>query len=353
MERILKHKPVMNQNDFWCWEHNKSGEYSVKSGYWFACRLNNSELLFEATSLPSLNGIKEHIWSILTEPKLKLFLWRAASDALPVAHLFAIRGMDRDNRQVWALPLFPNPPSGFDQLSVHSNLNYLFKMSKARHIPVEIRRSFPWILWRIWKNRNLAQDKKEEESIVCEEREDRQLWKTPPSSWLKCNMSSFWSKHVHSNIGGCAWVLRDEEGVVILHSRRAFANLASRDDANTQCFLWCIESMKSHNLNKVVFAMDFPKIVKIVERPKAWPSFSHMFSEIMVRMNFLQDWRLTYEDPSSNRDAFLIAQSASLEVFGQSYVATGGPEWLYELFENEKRAASIYDGSGDQSPFDY
>ncbi|KAG7598336.1 Ribonuclease H domain [Arabidopsis suecica] len=168
-----------------------------------------------------------------------------------------------------------------------------------------------------------VQDKKEEEVEDREEREAIQSWKCPPSSWIKCNMSSFWSKH--TNISGCAWVVRDEEGVVILHSRRAFANVENRDEANTQCLLWCIDSIHSHKLNKVIFAMDFPKIVKIVERPKAWPSFSHLYSEIMVRMDFVQDWRLIFEDPSSNRGAFLIAQSASLEVFAQSYVATGGP----------------------------
>lgn len=228
--RILVHKPVVNQNDFWCWEHNKSGEYSVRSGYWMACRLNKPELLFEALCQPSLNGLKKQIWSIPTEPKLRLFLWRASSDALPVAHLFAIRGMDRDNRcqlcggdmesinhvlftcslarQVWALSLVPNPPLGFDELSFHSNLNYLIKMSKMAHFPVEIRRSFPWILWRIWKNRNsfcfegkflspldsiaeikddaefwfLSQIQEHEDERVMDREEivDHQTWKPPP-----------------------------------------------------------------------------------------------------------------------------------------------------------------------------
>lgn len=36
VDLILKLKPVKSTEDFLIWEHTKSGEYSVKSGYWFA-----------------------------------------------------------------------------------------------------------------------------------------------------------------------------------------------------------------------------------------------------------------------------------------------------------------------------
>lgn len=153
IRRITAHKPVVSQDDFWCWDHNKSGDYSVRSGYWLASKTSNPEILREATNLPSLNGLKAHIWSIHTVPKIKMFLWRASCDALPVANLILARGMDTDTRcqicglegesinhvfftcsiarQVWALSNTPSPEQGFDDLSLHSNLHYLYKMGRS------------------------------------------------------------------------------------------------------------------------------------------------------------------------------------------------------------------------------
>lgn len=54
---ILINKPVTSKDDFWCWLHNRSGEYSVKSGYWLANRLHNSDLIEAAEMRPSLNDL--------------------------------------------------------------------------------------------------------------------------------------------------------------------------------------------------------------------------------------------------------------------------------------------------------
>ena len=77
IDLICKKKPVVNIEDFLVWLHSKSGEYSVKSGYWLAFKANKPELIAEASHQPSTNGLKEVIWSTPTSPKIKLFLWRS------------------------------------------------------------------------------------------------------------------------------------------------------------------------------------------------------------------------------------------------------------------------------------
>lgn len=385
---ILKQKPVIRTNDFWCWDHNKSGDYTVKSGYWLACRLNKPELLQEASQQPSINGLKEQIWSIHTVPKIKAFLWRASSNALPVTDLLAKRGVILDSRcqvcglegeyinhvlftcsiarQVWALSNFPSPPEGFDAFSLFSNLHYLYKSRLDCRIPMELRRIFPWVLWRLWKNRNLffmkesssrplkllkkiredvefwclAQTVKDEveEAKTREDTVQSSKWKPPEINWLKCNIGVFWDKK--KRVGGCAWVLRNNQGVSLLHSRRGFSNIISKDQLNLQALLWAMESMHSHNVSKVNFSTDIVDLVKVMQRPKAWPSFYYHYTEMARLLKKIREWRLTFEHPSANRGAFLVAQSATREFLTQSFIAVGYPFWLQELFETEKNLSS-------------
>lgn len=73
VEIISQIRPVISSEDFYIWNHTRSGEYSVKTGYWFAERMANKEAYVAGSMLPSLNGIKEFIWSLNTDPKIKIF----------------------------------------------------------------------------------------------------------------------------------------------------------------------------------------------------------------------------------------------------------------------------------------
>lgn len=61
----------------------------------------------------------------------------------------------------------------------------------------------------------------------------------------------------------------------------------------------------------------------------------------MKRLEKIEWWRLEKEDRTTNRGSFIIAQSVFKGGYLQSYVATGAPFWLRELFENEERASSV------------
>lgn len=60
----------------------------------------------------------------------------------PVAHL------------VWAMSGFPFPSRGFEHRSLFENFSYLFSCGKDMRIPKDISRSFLWIFWMLWKNKN-------------------------------------------------------------------------------------------------------------------------------------------------------------------------------------------------------
>ncbi|CAG7860223.1 unnamed protein product, partial [Brassica rapa] len=128
-------------------------------------------------------------------------------------------------------------------------------------------------------------------------------------------------------IAGAAWVLRNARGEVLLHSRRSFGAVGSKDEAYFLCLAWAIESMLSHKCGKVYFVLEGGNLVNAINRPKAWPSF--MFKVIEIRRllrNFLC-WRIDLVSYEANRGARLIADSAVHITRFQSYVARGPPRW--------------------------
>lgn len=57
-------------------------------------------------------------------------------------------------RQVWAEAGIPSPQFGFSASSIFANLSFLFGVKKLNRGSSESIRTWPWILWILWKSRN-------------------------------------------------------------------------------------------------------------------------------------------------------------------------------------------------------
>lgn len=95
----------------------------------------------------------------------------------------------------------------------------------------------------------------------------------------------------------------------------------------------------SHRLSNVIFASDASDLVKAINRASAWPSFGFHVSELFLKLDILEVWRMVFKNRDANVGAFRIAQSVTLDNRLQSYVARGHPDWLSELFDCEKAAS--------------
>ena len=314
IKQILKFPPVKSRSDFWIWKFNKSGDFSVKSAFWLVNQ-SDKESVLEAKALPSLNPLKQQVWKISSEPKIKNFLWKALSSALPVDEGFSRRGMKAEEfcqicgsfqetinhvlfscesaRQVWALSNIPYPRHGFDSESVFANMKYLLQLIKLEGREYKQRRAIPWLMWNIWIDRNkflfeglvpnalgVVQRSLEEaenwfQAQACDTQEEDQQkkmevarkkgWKCPLPEWKKCIIGFCWSKK--EKMVGAAWVLRDERGVVILHSRRLFSQMENLDHAKFSVLSWAIESLAFHRQVKVVFAFSDLSVVEMINNP--------------------------------------------------------------------------------------
>lgn len=148
----------------------------MKSAYQLAFSEKTKLAQPEAFNQPSVNILKEKVWKVPTLPKSRVFLWKVLNGDLPVTALMESRGMKMDNRcqicgeqgesinhilfacttarQVWAISGIPNPRVGFNQSSIFENIIYLLGMKQDRMEDNRSLRTWPWVLWIIWKDRN-------------------------------------------------------------------------------------------------------------------------------------------------------------------------------------------------------
>ena len=269
---VLNTKLNLSRADKLIWGLTKNGRYDVKSGY----KLIEALLVLDNPKINDQPPLERQLWSNLWKtkapPKLKHFLWRVNSGALAVKARLQTRGVQvnpvcfvcdqgsetichvpfncKTAKYVWEKSRFPLPPAGWSQNSVFLNLHYLIRCSKNTAIGPCLRLSFPWILWHLWKARNafcyehvypdpaIILRRAMEDAAVWLNLHDTlpkaeytsifmgsvpEKWQKPSSSFVKCNVGSSWEGS--STIAGAAWVVRDERGVVLSHSRRAFSNV--------------------------------------------------------------------------------------------------------------------------------
>ncbi|KAG7588745.1 Reverse transcriptase domain [Arabidopsis suecica] len=243
----------------------------VKSGYDMSSRKAHPILFKEAETTPSISPLFDSLWKIQTAPKIKVFIWKALKGAIAVEDRLRTRGInvkdgclmcEEENetvnhilfqcplaRQVWALSNVPFPVSGFGS-SIFANMSHLMQLSKVRDIPQELRFGNSWILWILWKNRNkllfegegalankivskafddgnqwLAAQKSRHQDDK-QKRNENAEWIPPLSGELKCNIGFAWSKK--KKLSGAAWIVRNSNGQVLLHSRRSYSQVMKK-----------------------------------------------------------------------------------------------------------------------------
>lgn len=92
MTRIFQ-LPVGQTPDRLIWAYTSHGSYTVKSGYQLASRDKDNKARQLASSEQGVLELKQDIWKVPTIPKIRSFMWRAASGALAVTERLNTRGM--------------------------------------------------------------------------------------------------------------------------------------------------------------------------------------------------------------------------------------------------------------------
>ncbi|XP_010484878.1 PREDICTED: uncharacterized protein LOC104763170 [Camelina sativa] len=172
--RFRSFPPAQHLHDRYVWAFTQNGQYTVKSGNWLLSQ--ESDILNPiSTDMIRVNKVKIWVLETAIEPKIRLFLCRALSQALAVAECMSSHGLSisplclvchvEDEtithvlfscplaRGVWSATGLPTPAQGFSN-SVVDNVSLILNFMKQAEIAEGTRQAIPWILWGIWKAHN-------------------------------------------------------------------------------------------------------------------------------------------------------------------------------------------------------
>ncbi|CAN7061567.1 unnamed protein product, partial [Brassica oleracea var. botrytis] len=375
VERVLNTKTDFSKEDSLRWGFSNNGIYNSKSGYKLLQDLQEQRGPASSRLPPIEKQLWSKLWKVKAPSKLKHFLWRSMSGALAVKQQLRSRGirldpvcplcgLDNENishmlfhcpreKEVWKLSLLPLPPAGLSRNSVFLNFHHLFSCSSKVALAPSIRLIFPWVLWHIWKARNLfcfEQTKLTASEIYSRAMEDAlewlqlhnqmdgkrdcispvhqgpHVWKKPPHGVVKCNVGSSWSNI--SKRGGAAWIVRNEFGSVLCHGRCSFPNISSPLNADLQALSWATEAMDHLKMRKVLFDFSLNASRAALTSPWAFPDHRLLIDQLWDRRHRFEVCQFNLVPVECNYSATEIAVSVTRDGRLQSYIASNGPSWL-------------------------
>ena len=130
----------------------------------------------------------------------------------------------------------------------------------------------------IW--RNLQTSAQDMVSSSVDQNLRPQLWSKPPGNWVKCNIASSWVSGA-SHSGG-AWIVKDNAGSVLFHSRRSFCRSVTALLADLISLQWSVEAMVSLKIDKVMFETSSGVLKEAFSRGSSFPHVNQFISEILL-----------------------------------------------------------------------
>lgn len=375
---ILNLKTSRNLKDTHIWGFTKTGTYSSQSGYKLLESLPEHRLGKVTSLSPLERNLWSNLWKLKTVPKIKHFIWKALAGALAVSDRLQYRGIQIDPmckicgteaetichvlftcpiaRQTWDLSHIPPPRTGFSCNSVFLNLHHLLACIMNPNISSNVSHAFPWILWHIWKTRNMfifEGRRSDAHTIFIKAQEDAKIWlelnkietqiqpaqteifhwSRPSPNFIKCNVSSSW---INKNRNcGVSWLARDHMGLVVLHSRRSYSEVKSSFESDLLGIFWAVEGLSNLHFTKIILESSSRQTVQAISYPQQFPLFRNILYDIQHFLHTFEDWRIEFVSVSENRVANSIAESVTKDHRYQSYIARDEPSWLAGLIHSE------------------
>ncbi|XP_020881832.1 uncharacterized protein LOC110228519, partial [Arabidopsis lyrata subsp. lyrata] len=222
----------------------------------------------------------------------------------------------------------------------------------------------PWLLWEIWKARNAvlysartpdhhfviataleeAEEWLQQNQQTSQEREwdsrnrsrAHRFWTKPAIGVLKCNLHSSWINE--DSFCGGAWIIRTHTGDALFHARDAFLPFFNRIAAELHCILWTLQSLHDLHISSCEVWTDCAAAISGLENPHEWPKYRSVLGRILQVVRVMGEVSFKLSSPKANSLAREIACSVTRDGRLTSYLALGGPSWLQDRIDKDRRS---------------
>ncbi|CAA7052486.1 unnamed protein product [Microthlaspi erraticum] len=372
VRRIQAIRPArLPQADKLVWAYTKSGAYTVKSGYDLAAKRTVRDVPNQVLE-PSTTGLKRIAWKTKTTKKLKHYIWQCISGCIAVRDRLVDRhcGTDRscprcgnstetvnhllfecpEAVRVWELSNFPITPGVFPCNNLLSNFDYLLLRAKETGVQDHTLSTFPWILWFLWKARNVKVFDNVDVHAICtlqsaisesdawrkaQEKEQNKKRDTPrePSSHQdetnihlpRCQVDASWG--IDSNFSGGGFVLDTTDGPTIFGAT-AFNHALSPLHAEFSAMVWAMQSVLNLGIKSMSFETDCMQLTKLMEDEVVWPALATELEEFKLIRSSFDVFAISFIPRLFNVRADCLSKGARARGFLFAYVNPLTPSWL-------------------------
>ncbi|CAA7055611.1 unnamed protein product [Microthlaspi erraticum] len=254
----------------------------------------------------------------------------------------------------------PAPPIREWTSSLYSNLYEVLHPESDHPLKEKSVKIAPWLLWRIWKNRNELIHKgreynaqevankavedaeewegrmevktREAKNVI--ERQSRSKWRPPTHGQWKCNTDGSWSKNQDKS--GVGWILRDHNGNMIWMGAKAYHRLESALETELEALRWAIISVTRLNYEKVTFETDSSTAANLVNGRDRWPSLGPIIADIQQLLQKFRWIHIEYTPRESNTVADRTTKEAISFPGIEPKLYSCTPTWASRLIEMDK-----------------
>ncbi|KAG7572302.1 Endonuclease/exonuclease/phosphatase superfamily [Arabidopsis suecica] len=331
----------------------------------------------EIQRINTLGTTANQIWKTDAPPKIHHFLWRCLSNSLSVAGNLSYRHLAKDKscircpsctetvnhllfkcsfaRLTWAISPVPAPPEVEWSDSLYKNLHHVLFCRKDQSQEKDTSTLLPWILWRLWKNRNglvfqgkefsapQVVNKAKEDEEEWQARKDPQplkenkrqqgnqiaKWKPPPQNWVKCNVDGTWTADAPNC--GVGWVTRDHRGKVLWMGQRALPRVQTVLETELEALRWAVLTMSRFNYRRVIFESDSQHLVSILNDDLECSNLGPRLQDIRNLLQHYEEVQIVFTRREGNKVADRIARESLSLLNYDPKLYSLMPDWVKNL----------------------
>ncbi|KAL5568003.1 hypothetical protein UlMin_024578 [Ulmus minor] len=345
--------PRRSTPDTLLWHYDKSGHYTVRSGYWLA----NKGRSVPSSSTVSLNSWWKRLWRLRVPAKIRIFIWKAFYNWIPSLVNLANHGVPSQKRclicneandttlhALWGCKVL-------DPLKEMCDSFINFKIPPQCDLKEFLLEFLCILLWRIWFRRNKWIHEHiwlDDESCYswarlyhadfleanCRKGEPPKKavaspWQAPEVGFVKVNTDAAWCSNKKKF--GLGSVIRDYSGKVLGSVAMPISSSVSVAVAES----WALEKgaslAKQMGFSAVILESDCLGVTKALDTKIVHDSdLSYVFDSIYEICNGFDMYKFSYTPRTGNQVAHSLARLA-LSLENVQIWPSGVPESLFPI----------------------